>query len=75
MMCQVMTEKQLCDILNMKPSTIARLRREEGLPHIRVGKLIRYSYTDVQEWLKGHKVNLNKNKENSNDVSNCRTNL
>ena len=62
---RIITEQEVCDILNMKPSTIARLRREEGLPHIRVGKLIRYSYTDVQEWLKGHKVNVKKTEEHS----------
>lgn len=52
MMSDFLTEERLAEMLSMKKSTLARLRREQNVPHIRIGKLIRYSRDEVEEWLK-----------------------
>ena len=57
---QFISEKELSEWLNMKSSTIGRLRREKHIPHIRVGKLIRYPVSEITDWLKKYHIDNNK---------------
>lgn len=50
-MSELLTEERLAEMFSMKKSTLARLRRQQNVPHIRIGKLIRYSRDEVEEWL------------------------
>lgn len=50
-------EAEVAEMLNMKRSTVARLRRQENLPHVRIGKTIRYALDDVEKWFKQYAVN------------------
>jgi len=54
------SEKELSEWLNMKLSTIGRLRREKNIPHIRVGKLIRYPVSEIEDWLEQYHIDKTK---------------
>ncbi len=48
---ELLTEKQLCEWLQIVPSTAYRWRKSEGLPYIGSRKRIRYRRSDVVKWL------------------------
>ena len=58
MLEKLLTEREVAGLLNLKPSAIGRLRRENKLPHVRVGRLIRYPASQLAGWLTEHKVNI-----------------
>jgi excisionase family DNA binding protein len=43
--------KEVARLLTLKERTIDELRRNEGLPSVRFGKLIRYDLHQVKKWL------------------------
>jgi hypothetical protein len=47
----MITEKELLSRLQVNRGTLFKWRKE-GLPHIKVGRVIRYDYSDVVRWLK-----------------------
>jgi hypothetical protein len=47
----MVTEKELLSRLQINRGTLFKWRKE-GLPHIKVGRVIRYDYPDVVLWLK-----------------------
>jgi len=50
---EVMSEQALEKILQLKPGALRRMRREwRGPTYCRVGRLIRYRRSAVEEWLK-----------------------
>ena len=57
------SEKTIAELLNVKPSTIGRLRREEGMPHVRIGKLIRFDLDQVLGWLDQYSITKTKQQE------------
>ena len=54
---ELLTEKQLCEWLNIVPSTAYRWRRQEGLPYFGSRKKIRYRKGEVLKWLEERKDN------------------
>ena len=58
MLEEMLTEREVAGLLGLKPSTIGRLRRQNELPHVRVGRLIRYPASQLAGWLAEHKVNV-----------------
>ncbi len=50
------TEAELAEWLNVSKSTLHKLR-EENLPFTLVGSCIRYSTLEIEEWLKGRRIN------------------
>lgn len=48
---ELLTEKQLCEWLNIVSTTAYRWRKDEGLPHIGTRKRIRYRRHEVVKWL------------------------
>ena len=56
-MGMLLTTEQVAQRLGLKPNTLEKWRiTGEGIPHIRVGRSIRYSSEDVDEWLASRRV-------------------
>lgn len=51
----LLTQRQLCKILSISRGTLNQLRRN-GLPSIRLGKLVRYKQESVMDWLEAMNV-------------------
>jgi hypothetical protein len=49
----MLTEKELRQKLWINRGTVLKLRKQ-GLPHIKIGRLIRYDLNDVLTWLKAN---------------------
>lgn len=43
--------KQVATYLKVSPRHVSNLTKNEGLPHVKVGRLVRYRPGDVEEWL------------------------
>lgn len=53
---QLVTKKQLARQLALSPSFISRLMSEEGLPHMKIGRAVRFRTKEVVEWLNQRKM-------------------
>jgi excisionase family DNA binding protein len=54
----LLTIKDLCNYLSTKESHVRWLIFNNKIPYIRVGKLIRFDFNEIKQWLKnnnGHK--------------------
>jgi len=47
----LLTKKQLADRLALSQSFINQLMKEEGLPHFRIGRAVRFRVREVVAWL------------------------
>ena len=47
---KLLTQEQLAEWMKVGVRIVRRLRTKEGLPFVRIGKFIRYSLNDVEEW-------------------------
>ena len=47
----LITAKQVAEYLNCSVSTVRRLVVNGGIPHFRLGKLIRFRRSDIDLWL------------------------
>jgi len=57
----VLTEKELLELLGLKKAALSRLRNENRLPFLRVSRTSRlYLESDVVKWLKSRKIVLNR---------------
>lgn len=53
---KMLTTAQMCELLNCGPSTLLRLRADEGLPHYRLStNRIRYPREEVLQWVEARK--------------------
>jgi len=50
-MDKLLTPQQIADILGVKPSTIYQWTHQGFIPHVKVGRLVRFREKDVTEWL------------------------
>jgi excisionase family DNA binding protein len=55
-MDEILTQKELCELLKITAMTAYRYRRK-GMPHIGAGKGIRYKKEDVLKWLEKRSKN------------------
>ena len=51
-MDKLLTDEQLSQLLQVKPSTIYKWVHYDYVPHLKVGSLIRFKEKKVEEWLK-----------------------
>ena len=51
------TEAELAECLNVSKSTLHKLRENGILPFTLVGSCIRFSTLEIEEWLKGRRIN------------------
>ena len=47
----LLTKKQLAQRVALSPSFINRLMSEEGLPHLKIGRAVRFQVREVVAWL------------------------
>ena len=58
----ILTEKEVTDLLGLTRNQLSTLRNEGQLPFLKVNRNCRlYHESDLVDWLKGRKVVLNKN--------------
>lgn len=48
---QVVTKEQLAERLELSKSYINKLMAEEGLPHLKIGRSVRFQISEVLAWL------------------------
>lgn len=53
--CYVFTKKDLAQILNISVSYIDKLMAEEGLPHYKIGKSVRFRECEIMAFLERRK--------------------
>jgi len=53
---------RLAEILSVKPATIYGWVHEGYIPHIKLGKLVRFSLKEVEQWLKNKRRRGRKNR-------------
>lgn len=49
------TPDEVCQLLKISPSTLARLNRKNAIPITRIGRLNRYKREDIQEYLNSNR--------------------
>ncbi len=49
------TIKEVASYLNIKPSTLYSWSREGGIPHYRMGRILRFRREDIDAWVEGHR--------------------
>lgn len=47
-----LSSRQLGKLLGVRPDTIRKWARREGLPHVSAGRFLRFDLTSVQAWLR-----------------------
>jgi excisionase family DNA binding protein len=47
----LLTLHEAAEVLSTRPEHVRRLTREQGLPHVRVGKLTRIDSDDLAAWI------------------------
>jgi 5-methylcytosine-specific restriction protein A len=52
-MNNLVSEKELAEILQLSRSTINRLRKQ-GMPFIKIGKSVRYDLEAVKKWIQNN---------------------
>lgn len=53
---QYYTTKEISQLLSLKESTLYSKVKTAEIPHYRVGKLIRFKLTEVEEWMQTNRV-------------------
>ena len=57
----MITEEELLKLMSLKPSELSYLRREKGLPFVKLTVRTRvYLEDDLMKWFKQHRIILNK---------------
>ena len=55
---KLLTEKQLVKYIQVSRTTINKWRRKYGFPFIKIGAVVRYKMSDVDDWMFYHYFNL-----------------
>lgn len=50
-MSRLLTPRELAEMLQVKPSTIYQWVHEGFIPHVKVGRLVRFREGDVSRWI------------------------
>jgi excisionase family DNA binding protein len=53
---RLLTAKDLGELLNVPESWVREHTRSGAIPHVRLGRWIRYDMSDVDEWLEQIKI-------------------
>ena len=65
----MITEAELLKLLNIKPSELNSMRREKGLPFVKISMRSRaYLEKDVLEWMQGRRIILNRAEKSESAV-------
>ena len=56
-MQKLLTPHEIADVLGVKPSTIYQWTHQGYIPHVKLGRLVRFSETAVMDWVKERSSN------------------
>ena len=51
-----MTPKQAAELLQISERTLYKLTKFEGLPAVKVGRIVRYDAEDLHDWITKNKM-------------------
>jgi excisionase family DNA binding protein len=52
---KLLSTNEVAAILGVSPRTVKRLVASRGLPHIRLGRMVRFAPADVYRWVEARK--------------------
>jgi len=52
---KLLTPTQLCDLLQVRSSTLYKWTHQEFVPHIKLGRFLRFRESEILEWLEQRK--------------------
>lgn len=55
--CEYLTSMEVANLLGVSLRTVVNLRRRRVLPHIKIGRLVRFSRAQVESALRSYTVN------------------
>ena len=50
----LLTPQEIADVLGVKASTIYQWTHEEYIPHVKLGRFVRFRQSQVERWLEKH---------------------
>ena len=53
---KLLTPKQAAELLQISERTLYKLSKFEGLPAVKVGRIVRYDAEDLREWIAKNKI-------------------
>ena len=53
---RLLTFEEVCALLQVRPSTLYNWCAKGTIPHLRVGRLLRFSQQDLEAWLRQRRV-------------------
>jgi excisionase family DNA binding protein len=62
-MDKLLTPQEIADCLGVRPSTIYQWTHQGFIPHVKVGRLLRFRENQVLRWLEDHKEKGRKNRK------------
>ena len=63
----LLTPKQAAAALEISPRKLWSLTNEGEIPHLKIGRLVRYSVADLTTWIERQKLSGAKNKSSNSD--------
>lgn len=58
MIKKILTAEEVANILNVSKETVYRLSRRNEIPHFYMGRLLRFSETEIINWINGNKQTM-----------------
>ena len=53
---ELLTSQEICDLLKIKTSFLYSLTHSKKIPHMKLGGLLRFSKSAIDEWLRSREV-------------------
>ena len=52
---RLLTPDEVADMLRLARKTVIVMAREDRIPHIRIGRFVRFDPTDIDRWIKAQR--------------------
>ncbi|MDO4571658.1 MAG: helix-turn-helix domain-containing protein [Planctomycetia bacterium] len=52
----ILTKKQVAEMLHCSPHFVDQLRKNKGLPYIKLGRSVRFRASDIQTWIEARTI-------------------
>ena len=59
----LLTPQEIADVLGVSKSTIYQWTHQEYIPHVKIGRFVRFRQSQVEKWLKKCEIRGRKNKK------------
>lgn len=60
---KLLTPEEIADYLGVKKSTIYQWTHQEFIPHVKVGRFVRFKMSQVEKWLEKREVDGRKTRK------------